>query len=461
MKPVTDGAGPMAGATPVRGDEPLIFELSEKGHVGYRIEPLDVPAEPLEKLIPERFLRRSPLDFPEVTEPMVVRHFTRISVLNHHIDRDVFPLGSCTMKYNPRVNETAAGLPGFAGLHPLTPEAAAQGGLRLMSELSTHLAEITGMDRVSLQPAAGAQGEFTGLLMARAYFRAKGEDRTRVIFPDSAHGTNPASAAIAGFEPVEIPSNERGLTDVEALKRAAGSAHRRLHGHQSQHARIIRGGDPGDRRRSCTRPERSSTGRRQHECARRGRPARRHGLRHLPPEPAQDLLHPARRRRSGLGAGGVQARTRAVSCRGRRSASATAAFFLDWDRPQSVGKVHSFYGNFGMHVRALAYILALGPDGIRECDRECGPERQLPEGRACAALRLPVSPAARCMSSSCRGLAPEGGLGVRDCRHREAAARLRLLCADRVLPADRAGGAHDRAHRVRDASARSIASPKP
>jgi len=354
------------GAVPEHGPEPLIFELSEKGHVGYRIEPLDVPAEPLEKLIPERFLRRSPLGFPEVTEPMVVRHFTRISVLNHHIDRDVFPLGSCTMKYNPRVNETAAGLPGFAGLHPLTPEAAAQGGLRLMSELSAHLAEITGMDRVSLQPAAGAQGEFTGLLMARAYFKAKGEQRTRVIFPDSAHGTNPASAAIAGFEPVEIPSNKRGLTDVAALKReldertavfmvtnpnTLGLFEEEIQEiqalvHQAGALLYLDGANmnalagvarPGDMGFDICHLNLHKTFSTPHGG---GGPGSGPVGFKLPLEPY--MPRPVIGERDGR-------------------------YFLDWDRPHSVGKVHSFYGNFGMHVRALAYILALGPDGIREC----------------------------------------------------------------------------------------------
>jgi glycine dehydrogenase subunit 2 len=346
--------------------EPLIFERSVPGHVGYRIEPLDVPDLPVSELLPAAHLRRRPLRFPEVTEPTVVRHFTRLSVLNHHIDRDVFPLGSCTMKYNPKANEVAAALPGFARLHPLAPEAAVQGALELMARLASYLAELTGMDRVSLQPAAGAQGEFTGLLIARAYFRDRGEERTRVIFPDSAHGTNPASAAMAGFESVEIASNARGLVDLEALERELdgraaafmltnpntlglfeeeiGEIAARVHragallyldgANMNALAGIARPGDMG------------------------------FDICHLNLHKTFSTPHGG----GGPGSGpvGVKAALEpylprpTIEQRGGR-------YVLDWDRPRSVGKPHSFYGNFGMHVRALAYILALGPDGIREC----------------------------------------------------------------------------------------------
>ncbi len=161
----SDGAakqGTPGGAAPKEHPERLIFELSEPGHIGYRLEPLDVPDVPLADLIPEAHLRKSELGFPEVTEPVVMRHFTRISVLNHHIERDVFPLGSCTMKYNPRANEVAAAMPGFAALHPLAPEEAAQGALRLMAELARHLAEITGCIAITLRAGGRRPGRVHG-----------------------------------------------------------------------------------------------------------------------------------------------------------------------------------------------------------------------------------------------------------------------------------------------------------
>jgi glycine dehydrogenase subunit 2 len=345
--------------------EPLIFELSVPGHQGYRIEPLDVPDLPVTELLPEGSLRQHEPRLPEVTEPQVVRHFTRLSVLNHHIDRDVFPLGSCTMKYNPKANEVAAALPGFAALHPLAPEAAVQGALALMCRLAGHLAEITGMDRVTLEPAAGAQGEFVGLLLARAYFRDRGEKRTRVIFPDSAHGTNPASAAMAGFEPVEIASNARGLVDLEALERELDD---RTAAFMVTNPNTL----------GLFEEEILDVAARVHEAG---------ALLYLdganmnalagvarPGEMGFDICHlnlhktfstPHGGGGPGSGPVGVKAPLEPYLPRPTIE-ERDGRFVLDWDRPRSIGKVHSFYGNFGMHVRALAYILALGPDGIRE-----------------------------------------------------------------------------------------------
>jgi glycine dehydrogenase subunit 2 len=163
-------------------------------------------------------LRQTPPALPELSELDVMRHFMRLSQLNYSVDTNFYPLGSCTMKYNPRVNEKAASLSGFAGIHPLQPAETVQGALALMHSLQDCLAEITGMDAITLQPSAGAHGEITALFMISRYFQDKGHKRTRVLVPDSSHGTNPASAALAGFEVVTIPSNARGGVDVEALK---------------------------------------------------------------------------------------------------------------------------------------------------------------------------------------------------------------------------------------------------
>ena len=201
-------------------DFPVIFDFSVPGRVGSSYPDPDVPDAPLEQLVPAAYLRKQPAALPEVSELDVVRHYTRLSHRNFSIDEGFYPLGSCTMKYNPKIHEDAARLPGFARLHPYVPAEHAQGALRLMWELEQLLAEISGMDRVTFQPAAGAHGELTGLLMIRAYFAARGERRTKVIVPDSAHGTNPATASMVGYQVVTVKSDARGNMDVRALREA-------------------------------------------------------------------------------------------------------------------------------------------------------------------------------------------------------------------------------------------------
>ena len=195
--------------------ESLIYDLSSPGRVGVDLPASDVPRYEL----PQNLLRHN-LPLPEVSQIDVTRHFTRLSRLNMAIDTHMYPLGSCTMKYNPRINEDAARMPGFAGVHPLQDVDTAQGTLCLMYHLQNFLSEIAGMDAASIQPAAGAQGEFTGVLMMRAYHQSRGDKkRTKMLIPDSAHGTNPATCAMAGLQVVEIPSDERGNVDLEALKK--------------------------------------------------------------------------------------------------------------------------------------------------------------------------------------------------------------------------------------------------
>jgi len=194
--------------------EPLIFEISSPGRTAYTLPELDVPQAPL----PEGYVRDD-LNLPEVSELDFVRHYTRLSQLNYAIDTVFYPLGSCTMKYNPKINEKAASIEGLTHVHPLQPVATAQGSLELMYKLQESLKEIAGFAGVSLQPAAGAHGEFAGVLIMRAYHQSRGDTRrTKILIPDSAHGTNPASSAMSGFSVVEIPSDERGNVDLEALK---------------------------------------------------------------------------------------------------------------------------------------------------------------------------------------------------------------------------------------------------
>ena len=199
-------------------DEPSIFEMGSPGRKAYSLPSCDVPEVEIETLLPPGEIRAAIDHLPELTELDVVRHFTRLSQWNFNIDTNFYPLGSCTMKYNPKINETMARLPGFAQHHPMTPDADSQGSLQLLYELQECLKTISGMDHVSLQPAAGAQGEFAGMLMIKAYH--SGHPRKKVLLPDSAHGTNPASATLCGYKTVQLPSNAEGLIDVAKLEAA-------------------------------------------------------------------------------------------------------------------------------------------------------------------------------------------------------------------------------------------------
>ncbi len=198
--------------------EKLIFEFSSPKRCGYSLPEIDVPQKEISELLPRGKIRGN-LDLPEISEVDVVRHFTRLSVLNHHVDKRFYPLGSCTMKYNPKINEDAAKFTGFSDIHPLQQEKTVQGALRLMYELKEYLKEMGGMDAVTLQPSAGAQGELTGLLISSAYHKKNNQKRSKVIIPDSAHGTNPASVVVAGFVPVQVKSDQKGLVDFEELKK--------------------------------------------------------------------------------------------------------------------------------------------------------------------------------------------------------------------------------------------------
>src|SRR5258708_3141110 len=205
-------------------NEALIFERSQSGRIGYRLPPLDVDEIPIDEIVPQELQRDDDLaGVPEVSEVDVIRHFTRMSTWNYSIDLGMYPLGSCTMKYNSRLNEKVARIACFANLHPLTEERDAQGALQVIYELQQHLAEITGLPGVSLQPAAGAHGEMTGVMIIRAFIDARdGEgasaNRRTMLIPDSAHGTNPASAHLSGVSVKTIRSTAEGLTDLDHLR---------------------------------------------------------------------------------------------------------------------------------------------------------------------------------------------------------------------------------------------------
>ena len=209
-----------SAGTRTAGEFPLVFESSRPGRRAWSLPEAGVEAPELDELIPAEHRRARPPQLPEVSERDLVTHYTRLSQRNWAIDVGAYPLGSCTMKYNPKLAEDAASLAGFAELHPLADDDLAQGALELLGALEQALCEATGMAKLTFQPAAGAQGELTGLLIMRAYHSSRGEQRTRVIIPDSAHGTNPASVTLAGYEAREVRSDERGLVDLASLRDA-------------------------------------------------------------------------------------------------------------------------------------------------------------------------------------------------------------------------------------------------
>jgi glycine dehydrogenase subunit 2 len=343
----------------------LVFELSGPGRVGYSLPDADVPEADPERLLPAAHLRTVPAGLPEVSEFDAVRHYTRLSRLNYGVDTHFYPLGSCTMKYNPKLHEDMARLPGFARLHPLTPPEAAPGALALMGELAEMLAEIVGMDAVSLQPAAGAQGELTGVLTIRAFhLDREGNARRKVLVPDSAHGTNPASTAIAGYQTIQLRSDANGELDLLDLER-----------HLEEDVAAF----------MMTVPNtlglfESKVLEITEMCHGKGVQVYMDGanLNALlgltrPGDLGFDVVHMNLHKTfttphggGGPGAGpvGVKAHL-APYLPVPMVARDGDAWGLDWKRPKSIGKVQSFWGNFGMHVRAYTYIRTMGPDGLR------------------------------------------------------------------------------------------------
>jgi len=337
--------------------EPLVFERSGRGKVGYSLPPLDVP-ETL--AIPPELTRSDIEGETEITEVEVARHFTRLSRLNFSIDQGLYPLGSCTMKHNPRTNEEVARLPGFAAAHPLAPEELTQGTLELAWRLERILIELTGLDRVTLQPSAGAQGELAGILMIRAALAKTGDPRRIVLIPDSAHGTNPASAHFAGYEVKELKSNARGTLDLDVLQAAMTEKVAALmltvpntlgvfEDRITEIARIVhaKGGYLyGD-------------GANFNSFVGLARPGRMGiDVMHMNLHKTFSTPHGG----GGPGSGPV-AVTRALAPflpRPTVERRSDGTFALDHDRPESIGRLRTFLGNFGMFVRALAYIAAYG-----------------------------------------------------------------------------------------------------
>ncbi|MGH9395560.1 MAG: aminomethyl-transferring glycine dehydrogenase subunit GcvPB [Terriglobia bacterium] len=350
----------------VTRNEGLIFERSSPGKTGAEIPPLDVPAVSPEEALGTEFARLEVEGFPEVSELEVIRHFTRLSTWNYGIDTGLYPLGSCTMKYNPRINETVASLEGLATDHPLTPEPLAQGCLRILYETARCLAEITGMDSVSLQPAAGAQGELTGLLMIRAYLQDRGDRRRYVLVPDSAHGTNPASVTIAGYEIRNIKSNDRGCVDLAELERSMAGD---VAGLMLTNPNTL--GIFEEQIRDIASVVHAKGGLVYMDGANMNALV---GVAR-PGEFGVDVMHLNLHKTfstphggGGPGSGPVAAKKFLEPFLPAPVIERTpdGSYHSNADRPKSVGRVRAYHGNFGMAVRALAYMLAYGPEGLKQ-----------------------------------------------------------------------------------------------
>ncbi len=344
--------------------EKLIFELSHAGRKGYTLPKLDTGEDSRRLQIPQKYLRSALADLPEVSENEVVRHFVRLSIMNYHIDKGLYPLGSCTMKYNPKVNEKTLSMTGNSDIHPLEPQEAVQGALELMYNLSELLREIAGMSAVSLQPAAGAQGELTGIMLIRKYHELQGRVRTKILVPDSAHGTNPASVAISGYKAVSIKSNQNGTVDLEDLKQHLDDE---VAGMMLTNPNTL-----GIFEKDITRISKMV-----HEVG---------GLMYMdganlnaivglvrPGDMGFDVVHINLHKTFSTphGGGGPGSGPVAVNDKLKDFLPVPVIvkeqdkFHLSFQRPNSIGKIHSFFGNFGMHVRAYTYILSHGPDGLR------------------------------------------------------------------------------------------------
>lgn len=347
--------------------EPFIFEKSKAGHKAYFLPNTGVPVTEKSKVIPANLLRKEQADLPEVSEIDVIRHFTRLSMKNFGLDTGFYPLGSCTMKYNPKLNENTARLPGFSWLHPYQPIETVQGALQLMYELQLSLAEITGMDRVTLQPAAGAHGELTGVKVIKAYHDKRGDTkRNKIIVPDAAHGTNPATATMCGFDVIEIKSSPEGDVDIEALKAVVGDDTAGLmltnpstlglfERNIKEVAAIVHGaggllyydGANTNAIMGITRPGDMGF-----------------DVVHLNLHKTFSTPHGG----GGPGAGPVGVKEHLADFLPVPTVEYNPAediYFFNYDIPYTIGRMKSFYGNFPVLVRAYTYIRALGGDGLK------------------------------------------------------------------------------------------------
>lgn len=346
--------------------EALIFEISVPGRRAYSMPACDVPEEDVCSMIPSELLREKCPELPEVSEVDVVRHFTRLSQMNHGVDSGFYPLGSCTMKYNPKVNEDVSKYSGFSRMHPYQPGKTAQGCLEILYSIDKMFAEITGMERVSLQPAAGAHGEMTGLMIIKAYHEHRGDTKRRkIVVPDSSHGTNPASAAVVGFDVIEVKSNESGGVDLEALKAVMSDE---IAGLMLTNPSTL--GLFEENIVEISEIVHNAGGLLYYDGANMNAIMGKT----RPGDMGFDVVHLNLHKTfstphggGGPGSGPVGVKKELVPFLPKPVIESTGnEYFLDYDRPQSIGRIKSFYGNFAVVVRAFAYLRSLGAEGLRE-----------------------------------------------------------------------------------------------
>jgi len=350
----------------MRNYDKLIFELSKPGRKAYMLPPMDIEDVALESLIPGEFINEEDLNLPELFEVDVIRHYTNLSNKNYGLDTGFYPLGSCTMKYNPKINEDTARYDGFANIHPLQPADCIQGSLQLLHELEQSLCEIAGMDRMTLQPAAGAHGELTGIMIMKAYHEKRGEThRNKIIVPDSAHGTNPATAGMAGYKIVEIKSTKEGLVDLDALRAAVGDDTAGLMLTNPNTLGIF---DKGIKEIASIVHQAGGLlyydGANANAIMGHARPG----------DMGFDVVHFNLHKTfstphggGGPGSGPVGVKKRLVEFLPVPMVEkGDDGYYFDYDYPNSIGKVKDFYGHFGILVRAYTYILTLGGNGLKK-----------------------------------------------------------------------------------------------
>ena len=372
MTEKTTAAGPGLTETPMQRDRATtIYERSVEGRRAATLPEAEVEERPIGELIPKNLLRAKPAELPEVSEPEIVRHYNRISRRNFDLDTGFYPLGSCTMKHNPRLNERVAALPGHARLHPAQEPKRAQGALELMWLLQQSLSEICGLPHVSLQPSAGSHGELAGLLLTRAYHADRGENRTKVLTPDTAHGTNPATVTMAGYEVVKLASNEKGGIDLDDLRAKADDDTACL---MLTNPNTLGLFDENIEEIASIVHEAGGTlyydGANLNAIMGRSRPG----------DMGFDIVHVNLHKSfsqphggGGPGAGPIAASERIEPylprpqvVRREPQNGGEPSFDLDFERPKSIGRLRGFQGNFGVFVRSYAYILSLGGDGLQE-----------------------------------------------------------------------------------------------
>lgn len=342
----------------------LLFELSVDNRKGYSLPQLQVTKKEIHDLIPERFIRKQPAQLPQLSENEVIRHFIALSTMNHHVDKGFYPLGSCTMKYNPKINETIANSTCLKDLHPMQSTRLTQGALALMHELSELLCEISGMKAVSLQPAAGAHGELVGLMLIRAYHEHSGNPRENILIPDSAHGTNPASVTISGYNSVKIKSNDKGLVDLDDLKK-----------NLNEHSAALMLTNPNTLGLFETQLSEINQLLNQAGALLYMDGANLNALLGIirPGDVGVDVLHFNLHKTfstphggGGPGSGPVGVSEKLIDFLPvPRVEKKDHHYYLDYNYPKSVGRVHSFYGNFGVMIRAYVYIRMLGAAGLK------------------------------------------------------------------------------------------------